>query len=116
MLQDGFLVDRQGRTSITGKEASSYQLYAVESRRWARSGRVWNGARGEATPQPGEMVLEERPTGVVRVIRRPRGEGATATYDFKTLAACGPLAPCTISNSTFSPSFSVLKPSPWSAE
>ena len=35
---------------------------------------------------------------------------------FKTFEACGPFAPCTTSNSTLSPSFKVLNPSPCNAE
>jgi hypothetical protein len=38
------------------------------------------------------------------------------SYNFTTFAACGPLLPWTISNSTFCPSSSVLKPSDWIEE
>lgn len=33
-------------------------------------------------------------------------------YSFTTFTACGPLAPCSVSNFTFCPSFNDLKPSP----
>ena len=44
--------------------------------------------------------------------RYPR---SSICYNFTTLAACGPLAPSVISNSTFCPSSRVLKPSVWMA-
>ena len=41
------------------------------------------------------------------------GGGKALCYIFLTFVACGPLGPCSISNSTSCPSSKVLKPSPW---
>ena len=46
----------------------------------------------------------------------PSGYRRTVYFIFLTFAAAGPFAPLTTSNSTFSPSDSDLKPSPWIEE
>ena len=67
----------------------------------------------DTSPAPGVLQMRER-GGALR--HRPSALSGLGPYALRTFAACRPFGPRTMSNSSRSPSASVLKPSPVIAE